>query len=124
MIFWLGRLLQKHSGCCAGSNGHTSRDLTNALIVDSGSETERTVTPLGLYFWGRDWLLAAYCFLRRDYRSFRVDRIRELAQLEADPGRFAGLAELPTLAGYVRTQEARHAAEIAACRVGRPPGSE
>jgi predicted DNA-binding transcriptional regulator YafY len=90
----------------------------------TGSETERTVTPLGLYFWGRDWLLAAYCFLRRDYRSFRVDRIRELAQLEADPGRFAGLAELPTLAGYVRTQEARHAAEIAACRVGRPPGSE
>jgi predicted DNA-binding transcriptional regulator YafY len=41
-------------------------------------ETERTVRPLGCFFWGAVWTLAAWCELRQGFRSFRVDRIREL----------------------------------------------
>ena len=26
-----------------------------------GKETERSVRPLGLYFWGRKWTVAAWC---------------------------------------------------------------
>jgi predicted DNA-binding transcriptional regulator YafY len=40
-----------------------------------GALTERRVRPLGLYFWGRRWTLAAWCELRREHRSFRLDRI-------------------------------------------------
>lgn len=40
-----------------------------------GSITEREVLPLGLYFWGPTWSLAAWCELRGDYRNFRLDRI-------------------------------------------------
>jgi predicted DNA-binding transcriptional regulator YafY len=51
--------------------------------------TRRRVRPLGLYFWGRTWTLAAYCELRVDFRNFRVDRISELVVLderfEAEP---------------------------------------
>ncbi|MCC7365717.1 MAG: YafY family transcriptional regulator [Dehalococcoidia bacterium] len=47
-----------------------------------GSATERTVRPLGLFFWGRTWSLAAWCELRTDFRDFRLDRIRELRVLE------------------------------------------
>lgn len=43
--------------------------------------TERTVCPLGLWFWGGAWTLAAWCELREDYRNFRVDRIRDLEVL-------------------------------------------
>ena len=44
--------------------------------VDSGDRsTERTVRPLGVFFWGRSWTLAAYCELREDFRTFRLDRI-------------------------------------------------
>lgn len=34
----------------------------------------RRVWPLGLYFWGSAWTLAAWCELRRDFRTFRLDR--------------------------------------------------
>ena len=40
-----------------------------------GSARERTIRPLGLYFWGRVWTLAAWCELRSAFRSFRLDRI-------------------------------------------------
>lgn len=42
---------------------------------DDGSATERRVRPLGLAFWGGVWTLAAWCELRRDFRSFRLDRM-------------------------------------------------
>ncbi|MBL4688589.1 MAG: YafY family transcriptional regulator [Nannocystaceae bacterium] len=41
----------------------------------SGSQSERRVRPLGLYFWGRTWTLAAWCELRGAFRNFRLDRI-------------------------------------------------
>lgn len=44
-----------------------------------GKATERVLWPLGLYFWGRSWTLAAWCELRGDYRSFRLDRMERLA---------------------------------------------
>jgi predicted DNA-binding transcriptional regulator YafY len=40
--------------------------------------TNRTLHPLGLFFWGKTWTLATWCELRQDYRSFRVDRINDL----------------------------------------------
>ncbi len=49
---------------------------------EDGTESERDARPLGLYFWGRKWTLAAWCELRADYRSFRPDRMRDLQLLE------------------------------------------
>jgi predicted DNA-binding transcriptional regulator YafY len=43
-----------------------------------GEQSTRDVRPLGLYFWGNKWTLAAFCELRGDYRSFRPDRMREV----------------------------------------------
>ena len=64
---------------------------------EDGAESERAARPLGLYFWGRKWTLAAWCELRSDYRSFRPDRMREVALLEErfDP------AEGISLAGFL-----------------------
>jgi len=44
--------------------------------------TERVVQPLGLFFWGNAWLLAAWCTTRTDYRSFRLDRCRAISMLD------------------------------------------
>lgn len=44
--------------------------------------TERVVQPLGLFFWGNVWLLAAWCTAREDYRSFRLDRCRAIRMLD------------------------------------------
>lgn len=35
----------------------------------------RLVHPFGLYFRGAKWTLTAWCELRDDYRTFRLDRI-------------------------------------------------
>ena len=39
-----------------------------------GDDTVRTVRPLAMHFWGKVWTLAAWCELRSDFRTFRVDR--------------------------------------------------
>lgn len=51
-------------------------------IREDGGSSARDVRPLGLFFWGAVWTLAAWCELRNDYRSFRVDRIQSLAELD------------------------------------------
>lgn len=42
----------------------------------------RRVEPIGLFYYGRQWYLHAYCQLRKAYRSFRADRIRDLSVLD------------------------------------------
>lgn len=44
-----------------------------------GTPTNRTVRPLGLWFWGRVWTLIAWCELRDDFRMFRLDRMGAIA---------------------------------------------
>jgi predicted DNA-binding transcriptional regulator YafY len=52
--------------------------LSFRYTAEDGRSTRRTVRPLALLFWGRVWTLAAWCELRRDFRSFRADRMQEL----------------------------------------------
>ena len=51
----------------------------------NGTRSERRLRPLGSFCWGSVWTLAAWCELRQDFRSFRVDRIETLEVL---PERF------------------------------------
>lgn len=60
--------------------------------------TQRTVCPLGCFYWGRVWTLVAWCEARDDFRSFRVDRIQTLAVLETPFTPQAGR----TLADFLR----------------------
>lgn len=59
---------------------------------DQGNKiSSRMIRPLGLYFWGEKWTLAAYCELRKDFRTFRLDRIRLLENsrqtFDEEPGK-------------------------------------
>ena len=58
---------------------------------EKGDSTERTVRPLGVFFWGRKWTLSAWCEFRNDFRDFRLDRVRRATMLdetfEEEPGR-------------------------------------
>ena len=42
---------------------------------EHGAASERTLRPLGCFYWGKVWTLAAWCELRQDFRGFRVDRV-------------------------------------------------
>jgi predicted DNA-binding transcriptional regulator YafY len=78
----------------------------------AGQPTARHVRPLGLFYWGSVWSLAAWCELRNGFRNFRVDRIATLEAVDRhyvdEAGKrlsdfFAGIkaehphAKLPTL---------------------------
>jgi predicted DNA-binding transcriptional regulator YafY len=43
-----------------------------------GHDTERTVRPLGSFYWGKVWTLVGWCEQRAGFRSFRLDRVRVL----------------------------------------------
>ena len=45
---------------------------------EDGELSERTLWPLGLFFWGRNWTLVGWCLLRDGFRHFRVDRVLQL----------------------------------------------
>jgi predicted DNA-binding transcriptional regulator YafY len=68
------------------------RDLTE-------NPSERTVRPLGCFYWGKVWTLAAWCEQREDFRTFRVDRVTYVRRLDEkfrdEPGRT--LADLSRL---------------------------
>jgi predicted DNA-binding transcriptional regulator YafY len=60
-----------------------TKHLTRIIYRDAVNQpTERTVRPLGVFYWGTVWTLAAWCELKEDFRSFRVDRIATLDVLE------------------------------------------
>ncbi len=57
---------------------------------EDGEASRRIVQPLGLYFWGNIWTLAAWCEMRNDFRNFRIDRMLGIAPgrvFEVVPGR-------------------------------------
>jgi len=67
------------------------RKVRFAYVDAQGRATSRTVRPLFLAFWGTTWTASAWCELRRDFRNFRPDRMREVELLEdaapSEPGR-------------------------------------
>lgn len=75
------------------------RRLSFAYSDGEGRESRRVVRPLGLYYWGPSWTLASWCEMRRDFRNFRLDRMREFTlgdvfPLETDQSLDAFLAAM------------------------------
>ena len=60
--------------------------------------SQRTLRPLGCFYWGRVWTLAAWCETKRDFRNFRMDRIQTCVVLEVCFHHEAG----KTLADFLR----------------------
>src|SRR5215510_6265320 len=58
------------------------RKLEVSYAKADGAATKRILRPLGIFFWGRTWTLAAWCELRQDFRNFRLDRIAASTMLD------------------------------------------
>jgi predicted DNA-binding transcriptional regulator YafY len=56
---------------------HGRRKVRLDYADEQGRASRRTVRPLGCFFWGSAWTLAAWCELRDDFRNFRLDRLRD-----------------------------------------------
>ena len=56
--------------------------ISTKTIIDIGyyanhsqEYSNRLVEPIGIFYFGSNWYMIAYCHLRKDYRHFRTDRI-------------------------------------------------
>jgi len=79
------------------------RERIALTYVDRNEDTtERTVRPLGLFFWGRHWTLGAWCELREGFRNFRVDRMQHVERT----GEHFELAPPVTLDDYLAVMSA------------------
>jgi len=78
---------------------HDSSVLRITYADNEAQPTERCIQPLGIYFWGSVWTLAAWCRLRNGFRNFRLDRI----QTCIPSGEMFGEEPGKTLAEYLRT---------------------
>lgn len=58
------------------------RLLSLAYVRADGENSTRVVRPLAMVYWPPNWLLAAWCELRGDFRSFRTDRFQTVEALE------------------------------------------
>jgi predicted DNA-binding transcriptional regulator YafY len=46
--------------------------------IETNQTTERIIEPFAIYSTQENWLLIAFCRLRKDFRAFRLDRIQSL----------------------------------------------
>ncbi|MCD2425602.1 YafY family transcriptional regulator [Niabella pedocola] len=78
--------------------------LTNYQLIridytsENKQDSSRDIEPFALYHTREHWVLVAYCRLRKEFRAFRLDRIRRLTSLpsyfEPHPITFADYAAL------------------------------
>jgi predicted DNA-binding transcriptional regulator YafY len=77
------------------------------LLLDysdvSGQPSQRSVLPLGCFYWGKVWTLAAWCESREAFRNFRLDRIANVKILDSIFRDEAG----KTLADFLRLMGAK-----------------
>ena len=81
LSFGAGQRASRHLGTLRRAINQQHK-LAFAYQDERGNASKRTVRPLGLYFWGQSWTLAAYCELRADFRNFRTDRMQRLRMTE------------------------------------------
>jgi predicted DNA-binding transcriptional regulator YafY len=74
--------------------------------------TARNFDPYGLVWRGGRWYAVGHCHLRRDVRSFRLDRVIEVRPLPASFGRPEGFDALGHLARSVAMLPRAHAVEV------------
>lgn len=71
--------------------------LSTYVTFDPEKKTERELEPVGMFHSFEQWYLIAYCRLRKDYRTFRLDRFSRLVISELS----YSTAKHPTLETYL-----------------------
>lgn len=77
-----------------------------------GEDTERDFDPYGLTFYLQRWYAVGYCHLRKDLRSFRLDRMSQVNDVDAHFDRPEGFDALAYLMQAITTMPRKYAFEL------------
>ncbi|MCR8557070.1 YafY family transcriptional regulator [Mucilaginibacter sp. BJC16-A38] len=117
-------VLRSHSQLRVDNKDHIQTLLNsiahkNILCIDyfaihSQENTKREIEPIGIFYKAGVWHLIAHCHLRDDYRDFRVDRIKNIA----NTGRTFN-SKHPTLKAYIAQTAKDQALDLVVIRVNK-----
>jgi predicted DNA-binding transcriptional regulator YafY len=79
---------------------------------DQGENTERDFDPYGLTYYLQRWYVVGYCHLRRNLRSFRLDRITRIDTLNAHFKRPEGFDPLAHMMQSIATMPRKYPFEL------------
>jgi predicted DNA-binding transcriptional regulator YafY len=77
-----------------------------------GDDTERDFDPYGLTYYQHRWYAVGYCHLRKDLRSFRLDRITQVSMIDGNFDRPDGFDPLAYLMQAIAIMPRRFAFEL------------
>jgi len=77
-----------------------------------GEQTEREIDPYGVAYRGGAWYAVGHCHLRRDLRSFRLDRVGEVRPLPHSFGLPADFDVLAYLADAIAALPRAHSVDV------------
>jgi len=79
---------------------------------NQGEDTERDFDPYGLTFYLHKWYVVGYCHLRQDLRSFRLDRITQVKEVNTHFERPEGFDPLAYIMQAIATMPRKFAFEL------------
>lgn len=91
---------------------HTRQRVHLGYLSPQQVPTQRDVDPYGLAYLGGKWYLVAYCHLRKDTRSFRLDRIQAVAVLPVSFGKPAGFDAMAYLTAAITSMARAHTVKV------------
>lgn len=94
--FFIDTRVSQHMDALRGAINEQRKVVLHYEDAD-GQVTQRPVQPLGIFYWGNRWTVAAWCELRGDFRTFRLDRI-----LQFHPGEPVIATERRRLEDYLQ----------------------
>lgn len=77
-----------------------------------GEDTERDFDPYGLTYYLNKWYVVGYCHLRNDLRSFRLDRITQVKEVNMHFERPEGFDPLAHMMQAIATMPRKYAFEV------------
>ncbi len=79
---------------------------------NQGDDTERDFDPFGLTYYLNKWYVVGYCHLRNDLRSFRLDRITQVKEVNMHFERPESFDSLAHLMQAIATMPRKYAFEV------------
>lgn len=77
-----------------------NKEIIHISYIDvKGNTSERNIEPIGIIFYTEQWHVIAWCWLRKDYRDFKIEKITSIKPTH----RFFEKEHTYTIQDYMKT---------------------
>lgn len=85
VLFWTPKRTEEPLHLHEFLNASIQQNVIHVTYDSLPNPTTRKILPIGIYAQNGYWYCPAYCYMRADYRLFRVDRFIEITHVDQTP---------------------------------------